>query len=98
MSNTHFPVRYSQLNQEALKNELNNRYELKEPISCRLFRNGMNDVYIVKAEQEVYFLRISLTGLHEYQDYEEETSIISSLSENGICVASPIHCKDGSFV
>ncbi|MDF2686343.1 MAG: aminoglycoside phosphotransferase [Clostridia bacterium] len=98
MSDTHFPVRYSQLNHEALKNELINRYELREPVSCQLFRNGMNDVYIVKTEQEVYFLRISLTGVHEYQDYEEETSIISSLSENGICAAAPVPCKTGNYV
>jgi Ser/Thr protein kinase RdoA (MazF antagonist) len=97
-NNNYFPVRYSQLNQDALKNELVNRYDFKEPLSCNLFRNGMNDVYIVKNEQAVYYLRISLAGMHEYIDYEEETIIINTFDENGVSVASPVRCKDTNFV
>lgn len=98
MSNEYFQVRYSQLSQENLLDELNKRYEFNELTSCVLFKTGMNDIYIVKADQEVYFLRISLTGMHEQRDYEEEISIVNSLSENGINVAVPICCKDGSFI
>jgi Ser/Thr protein kinase RdoA (MazF antagonist) len=58
----------------------------------------MNDIYIIKSDQKTFFLRISLTEMHEQQDYEEEMSVINSLSENGINVAAPIRCEDGSFV
>jgi len=93
-----FEVRYSQLRSDALLNELKRRYSYIKPISCQLFKTGMNDVYVVKAEQNTYYLRISLTGMHERHDYEEELFIINSLGGNGIKVVTPVSCEDGSFV
>ncbi|MDF2540446.1 MAG: aminoglycoside phosphotransferase [Herbinix sp.] len=93
-----FPARYTQLDPKALKEELIQRYDLQEPLSCRAFDNGINDIYIVKTESNVYYLRISMTGRHDLIDYEEEVTIINSLGGNGIRVAAPVCCKDGNFV
>jgi Ser/Thr protein kinase RdoA (MazF antagonist) len=98
MSDTYFKVRYSQLDTAALNSVLIKRYNLEEPVSCRLFKNGLNDVYKIKTAKEVYYLRISLTGVHGQRDYEEEISIINTLCENGIRAASPVRCRDGCFV
>ncbi|HBL85351.1 MAG: hypothetical protein A2Y17_11625 [Clostridiales bacterium GWF2_38_85] len=98
MSETYFPVRCSQLNQNALINELLYRYEVKEPITCNLFRRGMNDVYIIETEGKRYFLRISFTDVYEYQDYVDEAYIINLLNDNDIFVATPVHCKDENCI
>jgi len=54
MSNEVFQVRYSQLNQDLLLNELKKRYKSINPISCQLFKTGMNDVYIVKSNYSTF--------------------------------------------
>jgi len=95
---TFFPVRYSQLNPNAIKNELAKRYSLEQPLSCRIFDYGLNDIYIVKTGNGIYYLRISLTDMHEKHDYEEETFIINTLCKNGIHAAAPVCCRDGSIV
>ena len=93
-----FPVRYSQLDPGALKAELIQRYGFDEHLSCRLFDFGLNDIYIVKLDAIIYYLRISLTGVHERHDYEEEISCIITLSRNNIPVAAPVKCKDGQYI
>ena len=98
MNDNYFPVRYSQLKPSALKDELLKRYELEESINCQVYDSGMNDIYIVKAGIKNYYLRISLTGMHEQCDYEEELYIINTLHEHGIQVATPVCCKDGSYI
>ena len=79
MSDDVFPVRYSQLNPDRIRNEIIERYELKEPLSCRFFNSGINDIYIVKADKNNYYLRVSLAGVRNRCDYEEEISIINTL-------------------
>lgn len=98
MEDKQFLVRYSQLDPNALKKELAKRYKLEEPLSCRFFDSGMNDIYIVKARKQCYYLRISQANVHSHRDYEEEVFIINTLCKNGVNAAAPICCFDGSFV
>lgn len=98
MSGTYFPVRYSQLSPEALKMELVKRYDFSGSLSCTLFDYGLNDIYKVKFDTMVYYLRVSLTGVHDRKDYEEEVSVINTLCKNSISVASPIVCKDNQYL
>lgn len=98
MSDIYFPVRYSLLNPDVLRDELIKRYDLEEPLSCNVFDSGLNDIYIVKSGKENYYLRISLTAVHERCDYEEELFIINTLSQNGIRVATPVCCRDSNYV
>lgn len=98
MNNTYFPTRYSQLDPKALKAELIQRYGFDKMLSCQLFDYGLNDIYIVKLDNLVYYLRVSLTGVHQKNDYEEEISIINTLRRNNINVAVPVKCKDGQYI
>lgn len=93
-----FPVRYSQLDPKELRVELMKRYGFNDNLSCKLFDYGLNDIYIVKLDSYVYYLRISLTAVHEKQDYEEEIHIINTLCQNDIPVAAPIKCKDEQYI
>lgn len=98
MNEAYFLVRYSQLSPEALKVEVSKRYDINDLLSCTLYDYGLNDIYKIQLKKSVYYLRVSLTGVHNRQDYEEEISIINSLSINNICVAAPIICRDKEYI
>jgi Ser/Thr protein kinase RdoA (MazF antagonist) len=98
MNNKIINVRHSQLCPEAIKEFVLNKYELDEPLSCKLYDSGLNDIYIISANEKVFYLRVSLTAIHTRTDYDEEINIINILSENGINVAKPILCRDGNFI
>jgi Ser/Thr protein kinase RdoA (MazF antagonist) len=93
-----FPVRYSQLDSNALKEELIHRYGFDQTLRCKMYDYGLNDIYIVKLDDIVYYLRVSLAGIHEKHDYEEEITSINTLYQNNIPVAAPVICKDGQYI
>lgn len=91
--NTEFPI-----TPEELITELPKYYNFTEPITCELIRSALNDVYKTTVGNEVYFLRIGRLGIHEYQDYKDETAVIDFLNNNNVSVAAPVRCKDSNFV
>jgi len=93
-----FKVRYSQADTASLELELIKKYKFKEPVNCRLFKNGLNDVYIITTGQGIYYLRISLAGMYSKIDYEEEVMIMIALNENGVNTAAPVKCAAGGYV
>lgn len=91
-------IRYSQFDSDSIKEFIVNQYDLKEPITCRFYDYGMNDIYIIHSRNDVYYLRISLANMHTEWDYEQEIHIINTLYENGIKVATPVRCKSGAYL
>ena len=49
-----FPVIHSTLDPKALTQELAQRYDLAEPLSCQLMSRANNDFYDVRAGEERY--------------------------------------------
>lgn len=98
MSDEIFPVRYSQLNPDRIRSEIIDRYGFKETLSCRFFHSGINDTFLIKTDNNNYYLRVSLAGIRNKCDYDEEVSIINTLCLNSIRVAAPVICLDGSFI
>lgn len=91
-------VRYSQISPKALLSVLIAEYELKEPVTCRFFDSGVNDIYVVTANDKKYYLRLGMANRYQRNDYEEEVRILLMMQEHGIAVASPVIRKDGSYV
>lgn len=91
-------IRYSQFETDSIKDFLVDQYNLKEPVTCRFYDYGMNDIYIINAGDDVFYLRISLAGVHSERDYKQEIEIINTLYENGISVAAPLRCNNGGFL
>lgn len=98
MDKKYFKVHYSQVDPNALTEELIKKYHFREPLKCLLFRKGMSDVYKISTGNDTYFLKIYLTNIYSLSDYEEEAYIINSLNESGVNTAAPILCKDRKFV
>ena len=98
MQENYFKVSYSVADCEELKSKLIKRYPLPEPVTCRLFRCGVSDIYLVIANQVLYYLRIMKTGVYNLTDYEEEANIMLELNANGVNTAIPAQCIDGKYL
>ena len=79
-----FPVSDSTLSAEALASWLSTRYDWPVPVSCRLFRRGMNHVYQVQAASERYILRIYTHGWRTREEVEAELGWMQKLAPTGV--------------
>ena len=91
-------IQYSQFSPSALLAELQNHYHLPSDSECIFFKSGLNDIYKITAENDSYYLRVSLRGVYSSAQIIEEIDFILSLRGQGLSVVEPIPCKDGSYV
>ncbi len=92
-------IRYSQFDLSSLVELLVKKYDLPEPLRCRFYKNGLNDVYKVTDNNgNGYFLRISLAGVHTTAEIDEEIAIILSCRSANLHVVEPVPCHDGNYV
>lgn len=97
MNSNYFPVQSSILSSDALLKEVNSRYGLKA-LQCRLWSNGLNDVYLVQGSTSIYFLRTSHTLRFSKKDYEEEINVILQLRIRNINTCIPIKQQDDTYI
>lgn len=91
-------INYSQFSPLALLAELQNHYHLPSDSECIFFKSGLNDIYKITAENDTYYLRVSLRGVYSTAQISEEIDFILHLRGQGLSVVEPIPCKDGSYV
>ena len=93
-------VCYSVIEPDSLKIVLNEQYGFNYNTKCYLYRSSINDVYFVKTDDAVYYLRIANNGARGLTliDYEEEINIMISINDNGVSTAAPVPCRNGKFV
>ena len=91
-------INYSQFLPSALLAELQNHYHLPSDSECIFFKSGLNDIYKITAENDTYYLRVSLRGVYSTAQISEEIDFILYLRGQGLSVVEPIPCKDGSYV
>lgn len=95
---TSFPVTESTLSADHLAQWLRKQYGLGEATSCRLFRTGMNHLYLVRDGEQRYVLRIYTHGWRTKPEVEEELRLLLHLKTAGISVAYPITAANGGLV
>lgn len=91
-------INYSQFSPPSLLAELQNHYDLPSDSECIFFKSGLNDIYKITAENDSYYLRVSLCGVYSTEQIGEEIEYILYLRKQGLSVVEPIPCKDGSYV
>lgn len=92
-----FPIQNSTLSAEAVTARILEKYDLPEPATCRFFRKGICDTYIVKTDGADRFLKIYMHGRRTRLDVTEEVRLLNYLGKCGVSVARPIARKDGCF-
>ena len=66
-------------------------------ISCKLYKAGLNDTYLVEAELEQYILRVYRREWRNKQEIDFEFELLDFLQKNHQPVASPISLVNGVF-
>lgn len=97
MSSKYFPVQSTILLPDALLKEVNWRYGLKA-LKCRLWSNGLNDVYLVQEADRKYFLRTSHATRFSRKDYEEELNAILQLRARNVNTCIPVRQQDDTYI
>lgn len=98
MAQAPFPVIHSILSGQALLERILSNYPIATPLSCRLYKRGLNDTYVVTTEREPYVLRVYRRGWRTRSEIDFELELLTFLHERNMPVAYPIARKQGGFI
>lgn len=99
MSSTFIPVIHSLPSGKALIEKILCHYPIAKPQKCKLYKRGLNDTYLVEAEQNSqYILRVYRHGWRTQAAIDFELELLSYLHERNLPVAYPIAKKMGGFI
>ena len=93
-----FPATETTLSSVHLAKLLQDRYNLDIQTSCKLFRTGMNHLYLVTDGGDKYVLRIYTFNWRTKLEVSEELRLLRYLQSNGIPVSYPIPDRNGEFI
>jgi len=86
-------IYHSILSADELIKIVQANYALASPLECSLFYSGVNDIYLVAAQEQKYILRVSRVrryGAFDESAYRFELDLLSSLREKQLPVAYPL--------
>ncbi|PJJ08875.1 LOW QUALITY PROTEIN: Ser/Thr protein kinase RdoA (MazF antagonist) [Flavobacterium sp. 1] len=87
---TEFPVTNSTLSAKKLGEFIQRKYNLSESTECKLFRAGMNHVYMVTDINEKYVFRVYTFDWRTKTEIAEELRLLIHLNKNKTPVSFPI--------
>ncbi|CAN1561001.1 COG2334 Putative homoserine kinase type II (protein kinase fold) [Flavobacteriaceae bacterium] len=87
---TEFPVSNSTLSAKELGEFIQRKYNLSKGTECKLFRTGMNHVYMVTDMKEKYVFRVYTFDWRTKTEIAEELRLLIHLKENKTPVSYPI--------
>ena len=90
---TIFQVTESTLSANHVGQFLQERYNLSEETNCKLFRTGMNHLYIVTDGETKFVFRIYTFNWRTKLDVSEELRLLIHLKQNNAPIAYPIADK-----
>ncbi|MEA5506253.1 phosphotransferase [Halotia wernerae UHCC 0503] len=90
-------VIHSIIDGAALISTVLSEYSIQQPHSCKLYKRGLNDTYLVKTEGDNYILRVYRRSWHNKEEIDFELELLAFLHQQKQPIAYPIARKDGSF-
>ncbi len=97
MNQPFIPVIHSIFEGAALIDTVLSEYLINKPHSCKLYKRGLNDTYLIEAEQQRYILRIYRCSWRNKEEIGFELELLAFLHKQNQPVAYPILRKDGDF-
>ncbi|MBE9054231.1 phosphotransferase [Nostocales cyanobacterium LEGE 11386] len=97
MTQPSIPVIHSIPDGAALITTVLHEYPIPQPHSCKLYKRGLNDTYLVETEEENYILRVYRRSWRNKQEIDFELALLAFLHEQKQPVAYPITRNDGEF-
>ncbi|WP_193194632.1 phosphotransferase enzyme family protein [Nostoc sp. MG11] len=97
MNKPFIPVIHSIPSGAALIGTVLDKYPINKLCSCKLYKRGLNDTYLVETEEEKYILRVYRRGWRNKQEIDFELELLTFLHEQKQPIAYPIARIDGGF-
>lgn len=97
MTQPAIPVIHSIPDGAALITTVLCEYPISKPHSCKLYKRGLNDTYLVTTERENYILRVYRRGWRNKEEIDFELELLAFLHEQKQPVAYPIARNEGTF-
>lgn len=98
MAKSFLPVTESTLSASYLGEWIRQSYGLNPDTSCKLFRTGINHLYIVMNEKAKFVYRVYSLNWRKKPEIAEEVRLLIHLQAHGVSVAHPIADKNGNFI
>ena len=98
MTESSFPVQRSLLSEEALAERVLSKYDLPAPVTCRFWQRGINDLYLVRASEFKYVLRVAPAGWWSAEELAAELDVLRFLHARQICVPQPVAQRDETAI
>ena len=93
-----FPVTESTLSAQHLGRLIQDKYALSGKSECKLFRTGINHLYIVSDGNKKFVFRVYTFLWRTRSEISEEVRLLTHLKENNISVSYPIADANGEFI
>ncbi len=97
MSQSLIPVIHSIPSGAALIETVLPNYTISNSRSCKLYKRGLNDTYLVETEQQRYILRVYRHGWRNKHEIDFELELLAFLHAQNQPVAYPIARNNGGF-
>jgi Ser/Thr protein kinase RdoA (MazF antagonist) len=95
---TLFPVTESTLSANHIEQFLKEKYNLSENTECKLFRTGMNHLYMINDGDEKFVFRVYTFNWRTKLEVAEELRLLIHLKENNTPVTYPIADKSDELI
>lgn len=92
-----FPVMYSMLSSDALRDFLNQNFNVGTVTTCKILNRGLNDTYAVVTDDGNYILRVYRTPWRKRTEVYYELEVLDFLCHHGVSVSAPIRNVDGDL-
>ena len=93
----HELVAHSVLSAEYLAAEVSRRYDVAGPVKAFLLYRGMNDVYIIQAQDRRYALRVWRKTWRPVDVVADELDFLAFLRQRGFPASAGVAARDGSL-
>ncbi|WP_026736501.1 phosphotransferase [Fischerella sp. PCC 9605] len=91
------PVIHSIPDGAALIDTVLSEYPINKPLSCKLYKRGLNDTYLVETKSQKYILRVYRRGWRNKEEIDFELELLTFLHKSKQPIAYPIARKDGDL-
>lgn len=93
-----FPATESTLSATHLGEFLRAKYSFSHSSTCRLFRTGMNHLYMIADGETKFVFRVYTHGWRSREEILEEVRLLLHFRDNNVPVSYPIADSNGEYV
>lgn len=93
-----FPVMHSMLSSDALRDFVNENFDVGQVTTCKMLSRGLNDTYVVTTgDCDDFIVRVYRAAWRTRTEVYYELEVLDFLSQHSVTVSAPIRAVNGDF-